>query len=69
MTLVVDRGSPPRQLPPARVVAGKAVESTLGHHIARSTFDRQGRDGVMELTRHCGPFPSAMSGIAIEGLR
>jgi hypothetical protein len=28
MTLVVDRGSPPRRLPSDRVVAGKTVEST-----------------------------------------
>jgi len=40
MTLVVDRGSPPRDLPPDRVVAGKTVESTLGHHIGRPTLDR-----------------------------
>jgi hypothetical protein len=63
MTLVVDRGSPPRP-----VVAGKTVESTLGHHIARSPLDRQGSDRVMELTKRCGPFPSAMFGFAIEGL-
>ena len=69
MTLVVDRGSPPRDLPPDRVVAGKTVESTLGHHIGRSSLDRQGPDGVMELTKRCGPFPSAMFGFAIEGLR
>jgi hypothetical protein len=69
MTLVVDRGSPPRDLPPDRVVAGKTVESTLGHHIGRSTLDRQGPDRVMELTKRCGPFPSAMFGFAIEGLR
>jgi hypothetical protein len=64
MTLVVDRGSPPRP-----VVAGKTVESILGHHTARSTLDRQGSDRVMELTKRCGPFPSAMFGFAIEGLR
>jgi hypothetical protein len=64
MTLVVDRGSPPHH-----VVAGKTVESTLGHHIARSTLNRQGSDRVMELTKRCGPFPSAMFGFAIEGLR
>jgi len=64
MTLVVDRGSPPD-----RVVAGKTVESTLGHHIARSTLDRQGSARVMELTKRCGPFPSATFGFAIEGLR
>jgi hypothetical protein len=69
MMLVVDRGSPPRDLPPDRVVAGKTVESTLGHHIGRSTLDRQGSDRVMELTKRCGPFPSAMFGFAIEGLR
>jgi len=69
MTLVVDRGSPPRDLPPDRVVAGKTVESTLGHHIGRSPLDRQGPDRVMELTKRCGPFPSAMFGFAIEGLR
>jgi hypothetical protein len=50
-------------------VAGKTVESTLGHHIGRSTLDRQGSDRVMELTKRCGPFPSAMFGFAIEGLR
>jgi hypothetical protein len=66
MTLAVDRGSPPRQLPPDRVVAGKTVESTLG---GRSPLDRQGSDRVMELTKRCGPFPSAMFGFAIEGLR
>jgi len=27
-------------LPPDRVVAGKTVESTLGHHIGRPTLDR-----------------------------
>jgi hypothetical protein len=68
MTLVVDRGSPPRRLPADRL-AGKTVESTLGYHIARSTLDRQGSDRVMELTKRCGPFPSAMFGFAIEGLR
>jgi hypothetical protein len=72
MTLVVDRGSPPRRLPADRL-AGKTVESTLGHHIGRSTLDRQGSDRgsdrVMELTKRCGPFPSAMFGFAIEGLR
>jgi len=68
MTVVVDRETPPRRLPPDRVVAGKTVGSTLGHHI-RSTLDRQGWDRVMELTRRCGPFPSAMFGVAIEGLR
>jgi hypothetical protein len=54
-------------------VAGKTVESTLGHHIGCCTLDRQGADGVadgvMELTKRCGPFPSAMFGFAIEGLR
>jgi hypothetical protein len=50
-------------------VAGKSVESTLGHHIGRSTLDQQGSDRVMELTKRCGPFPSAMFGFAIEGLR
>jgi hypothetical protein len=69
MTLVVDRRSPPRRLPSDPVVAGKTVESTLGHHIGRSTLDRQGSDRVMELTKRCGPFPSAMFGFAIEGLR
>jgi hypothetical protein len=69
MTLLVNRGSPPRRLPPDRVVAGKTVESTLGHHIGRPTLDRQGSDRVMELTKRCGPFPSAMFGFAIEGLR
>ena len=68
MTLVVDRGSPPRRLPADRA-AGKTAESTLGHHIGRSTLDRQGADGVMELTKRCGPFPSAMFGFAIKGLR
>jgi hypothetical protein len=68
MTLMVDRGSPPRRLPADRV-AGKTVESTLGHHLDRSSLDRQGPDGVMELTKRCGPFPSAMFGFAIEGLR
>jgi hypothetical protein len=67
MTLMVDRGSPPRRLPADRV-AGKTVESTLGH-LGRSSLDRQGPDGVMELTKRCGPFPSAMFGFAIEGLR
>jgi hypothetical protein len=50
-------------------MAGKTVESTLGHHIGCCTLDRQGADGVMELTKRCGPFPSAMFGFAIEGLR
>ena len=68
MTLVVDRGSPPRDLPPDRVVAGKTVESTLGHHIAGSPLDRQGSDRVMELTKRCGPFALAMFGFAVEGL-
>ena len=56
-------------VPTADRVAGETVESTLGHHVGRSTLDRQGADGVMELTKRCGPFPSAMFGFAIEGLR
>ena len=74
MTLVVDRGRRratcrrTASWPAKRLKALWDITSVAPHLIGKAR-DRQGSDRVMELTKRCGPFPSAMFGFAIEGLR